>query len=249
MNKAEKFIVAFLLANIALAGALHFFSPPKPAASAEKSEAVESPGNTATQAVAEVVVSAPAPFNPDASTPLQQLRQWAKKDPGAAWDWILKQPDDDGRVEMLEALCCQIAEDGDPARAVAFADKLHLTQHGTLANLEQQWAQKDLPAARDWVVAKPPSDEKDELLQRVAYVWASSEPENAARFAVEKMQPGNTQIEAVISVLHQWALRDGAGAAAWVQLFPEGNLRTRAMNELEGIKQYQSALSSTSPAE
>jgi len=239
LSKTEKLIVAFLLANIALAGALHFLSPVKPVVSVARSETVISPDNEVNKAVSNISVSTPAAFTFDASSDsLDQLRQWARQDPDAAWGWVLKQPDDDRRVEMLEELCYEIAQDGDPARAVALADKLHLTSHGTLANLEQQWAQNDLPAAREWAVAKPAGDEKNELLERVAYVWASADPENAARFVVEKMSPGNAQTEAAISVLHQWALRDFNGARAWVELFPEGEIRERAVNELAGVREY-----------
>lgn len=44
-----------------------------------------------------------------------------------------------------------------------------------------------------------------------------------------------------MAVLHQWALRDLPAAERWVARFPEGDLRTRALNELEGIAKYQSA--------
>jgi hypothetical protein len=241
LNKTEKLIVAFLLANIALAGALHFFSPIRPAVSIEKSELAKSPANKADSYAS--VVSTPVVFTSDTPSDysLDQFRQWARKDPSAAWDWTLKQPDGDRRVEMLEELCCEIAEDGDPARAVALADTLRLTSHGALASLEQQWAQKDLSAARAWAITKPAGDEKNELLERVAYVWASADPENAARFVVENMPTGNAQTEAVMSVLHQWALRDFAGAEAWVELFPAGELRQRATNELAGIREYSLA--------
>jgi hypothetical protein len=169
--------------------------------------------------VVSTLIASPSDASSDYS--LEQFRQWAKRNPHAAWDWALKEPDDDHRVEMLGELCCQIAEDGDPARAVTLADNLYLTDLGTLANLGQQWAQKDLPAAREWAVAKPTGDEKNELLERVAYVWASSDPANAARLVIEKMSPGSAQTEAAISVLHQWALQNFDDAAAWVDLFPK----------------------------
>ena len=52
---------------------------------------------------------------------------------------------------------------------------------------------------------------------------------------VEQIPPGSIQTEAVISVLHQWFLRDMAGAAAWVDQFPAGDLKVRAENEMSGI--------------
>lgn len=231
--------MAFLLANLALAGALHFLSPAKPAASVAESETAKSTDNEVNEAIPNTSVSTPAAVaSESAPDSLDRLRQWAKRDPGEAWNWVLKQPDGDHRVEMLEAVCFQIAEDGDPARAVALADNLHLTGHGTLANLEQQWAQTDLPAAREWAIAKPAGDEKNELLERVGFVWSASQPSAAADFVVQEMTPGPAQTEAAISVLHQWALRDFDGAKAWVELFPDGEIRERAVNELAGVQEY-----------
>ncbi|MBW8865584.1 MAG: hypothetical protein JF609_11830, partial [Verrucomicrobia bacterium] len=241
MNKTEKLIVTFLLANIALAGAFHFLLPATSVASIPKTQPAHPSVATVHKAGAAIanVNFATAPDS------LDKFRDWARQDSGAALEWASRQPDSDRRTEMLEAACFQIAQD-DPARAVILADNLNLTNHATLANVEGQWALTDLSAARDWAVGKPAGSARDELLARVAYVQASTDPENAARFVVEKMTPGDAQIEAVISVVYQWALRDPKGAMAWVQDFPEGGIRDRAVNEITGVEQYQLALSSQS---
>lgn len=59
--------MAFLLANFALAGALHFFLFVKPSASAPKSEAVKRPANKANKAVSNAFISTPKAFTFDAS--------------------------------------------------------------------------------------------------------------------------------------------------------------------------------------
>ena len=59
------------------------------------------------------------------------------------------------------------------------------------------------------------------------------------RFVVKQIPPGLTQTEAAIMVVHQWALRDPAGAASWVESFPEGPIRDRAVNELKGLARLQ----------
>ena len=227
--------MAFLLAFTALAGALHFLVPITRVAEVQTVEA-ETPIANSDEPREVVANPVTAESTPDT---FDKFREWAARDVGAALSWAAEQSESDKRNEMLELACDQIAQT-DPARAVVLADNFGLT-NGTLMNLEQQWAQKDLPAAREWALAKPAGSGKDELLERVAYVWAFTEPENAARFAVEKMQSGNTQIEAVISVLHQWGLRDLKGAMAWGELFPEGPLRERALDELRGIQDYQTS--------
>lgn len=234
----EKFIVAFLLANIALAGALHFFPPVKPVAAVPETQPVNGPGVVI--ATARMAMT-PVAFDFSAGS-LDKFREWARADSYAALNWAMKQPASSRRTEMLEAACYQAAQN-DPAQAVTQAVALNLTAHATLANLEQQWAQKDLIAARDWALALPADQQRDELLERVACVWAATDPVSAAQLALDKMTPGDAQVETVISVVHQWALRDMDGVKAWVLQFPEGDIRNRAMNELAGIAQYRSTLS------
>jgi len=63
--------------------------------------------------------------------------------------------------------------------------------------------------------------------------------DSVMRFVVKQIPPGLTQTEAAIMVVHQWALRDPAGAASWVESFPEGPIRDRAVNELKGLARLQ----------
>ncbi len=69
-----------------------------------------------------------------------------------------------------------------------------------------------------------------------------TEPAAAANFVVREIPPGSAQTEAVISILHQWALRNFDDAAAWVELFPDGEIRERAINELAGVRDYSLAM-------
>jgi len=73
------------------------------------------------------------------------------------------------------------------------------------------------------------------LMARLAYVQSQTDPASGARLAVKEIAAGSVQDEAVISVVHQWALRDLAGAQAWVNKFPEGPIRVRASTELIGV--------------
>ena len=113
-----------------------------------------------------------------------------------------------------------------------------------IENLSQQWATKNYSAALAFVVKLPAGEERDHLIQRVAFVQAQGSPLEAAQLVVAEIRPGLVQEEAVIMVVHQWALNDQGGAAAWVQRFPESKLRERAERELEGLKQFLSLHSS-----
>jgi len=149
----------------------------------------------------------------------------------------------DNRRDNLANICYQWAEK-DPAGAVAAAQYFHLSDgSGTIMeNLTQQWAAKDLPEAMAWASAHASGTERDQLIGRVAFIEAQTQPAEAAALVVEQIPEGEIQMEAAMSVVHQWGLQDMTAAAAWVERFPEGDLRTRAVNELQGIANHQQAM-------
>src|SRR6185503_15598474 len=109
-----------------------------------------------------------------------------------------------------------------------------------LENMVQQWADQNESAARAYAINKPPGEERDRLLSRVALTRSKESPVDAAKLVVEWISPGEVQNEAAISVLHQWALLDPDAALAWAQLFPEESLRNRALKEVEVMIPNQS---------
>ncbi len=112
-----------------------------------------------------------------------------------------------------------------------------------LNDLAQQWAQQDFSSALAWALARVQSGQRDGLIARLAFVESQTDPAAAAQLAVEQIPVGPTQDETVMSVVHQWALRDPASASAWVDQFPAGPLRDRALLELSGIAEYRNLAS------
>jgi hypothetical protein len=110
-----------------------------------------------------------------------------------------------------------------------------------LENFVQLWSAVDLTSASQWVHGIPAGQARNALMARLAYVESQSAPADAARRVVDEIPPGPIQEEAVAMVLHQWALRSFDDAAAWVAMFPEGKTRERAINELDGIRDYSLA--------
>jgi hypothetical protein len=104
-----------------------------------------------------------------------------------------------------------------------------------LGNLAQQWADQDMQAACDWALAQPPGEQRDRLLQRIAIVESRINPVKAAARVVMQMSPGELQYEAAMSVLNQWAQLDAEAAMKWAQIFPEEELRIRAINEVLNV--------------
>jgi hypothetical protein len=102
----------------------------------------------------------------------------------------------------------------------------------------QHWATIDLGAARDWIHQQPIGDRRDAFVARIIFVLSQQDPATAAQWVLDEIEPGPAQNESAISVLHQWALHDFSAAESWVQNFPEGPLRERAISELNGVVSY-----------
>ena len=149
---------------------------------------------------------------------------------------------------VVEMACAQVAE-SDPAQAVSLAEGYSGGCSNLLENLVHQWTEQNEPAATAYAISKPPGEERDRLLSRVAFTRSKENPIEAANLVAEWISPGEVQNEAAISVLHQWALRDPNAALAWARLFPEESLRDRALNEIANILSPPSEVGPGVPAE
>jgi hypothetical protein len=176
----------------------------------------------------------------------QMLRQvahgWAEQNSTTALAWAAGLTDADDRNSSLTDVCIQMSQT-DPAAAITTATQYGLeNQPGLFENMMQQWAAKDPAAALGWADQLPAGNERDEVMSSLAFVEAQVSPKDAADLVVYEIPPGSEQEEAAISILHQWALQDFAGASAWADQFQEGPLRDRAEQELDGIAEYRLAL-------
>jgi hypothetical protein len=174
---------------------------------------------------------------------LRELRNLASRDLDGALASIANLADEELHTEALEFICYGVAE-SNPAKAVSLAISSGLQDQASpvLPNLVQQWAAADLPSALTWAMKQPESEQRDECMARVALAYSRRMPADAARLVVDEIPAGQTQTESAIMVLHQWAKQDLPAAAAWVAMFPDGPLRTRAATELEGIARERKEL-------
>jgi hypothetical protein len=177
-----------------------------------------------------------------------RLRSSAAKDLEDARKWAEGRPDSDERADLIqaieEALCQEAIEPtgaeivgqlDEAVRRLAYED----SALGLVLNLTQKWAGEDLNAARDWVVNQPDSEIRGALLHRIAIEQTESDPVAAAHLVAEEIPPGPAQTEAVVTVVHRWALHDPTSAAAWAESFPVGLIRLRAQQELYGLANYR----------
>ncbi len=146
---------------------------------------------------------------------------------------------------LLTRQCLAIAE-RDPLAAMemAAANQLHEMDPGLAASLMAQWARRDFDRACEWTRTQEPSAWRDDVLARLAYVRAQADPVAAARLVAEDISAGPARDEAVICVIHQWALRDARGAALWAQSMTDEALRQRASDEIAALATTSSAAKS-----
>ena len=137
---------------------------------------------------------------------------------------------------LLARRCLALAE-RDPLAAMemALAHQLQKVDSGLLTSLIGQWAKQDFDGAHAWIKTQEAGDWRNDMLARLAYMRAQTDPLAAARLAVAEISPGPARDEAVISVLHQWALRDPETAKAWADSFQDDRLKIRALAEIQGI--------------
>jgi len=167
--------------------------------------------------------------SPSGERPSDTTTQWR-----AAFTTACAIADPLKREEALVRLCYERAE-SDPREALELAiDHGIEGSPGVIANLAQQWATVDLPSARAWCESQPDGEMREDLLARIGYVWSLSDPAAAAKFVSTSTAPGDSQTEAAISVLHQWSELDSKAARSWVECFPEGPTRERALHEVDG---------------
>jgi hypothetical protein len=168
----------------------------------------------------------------------QLLVAWAEKDADAALSWSDQLENDAERLRSQATVCTELAKE-KPRQALELAIGHGADEgigDGLLENLTMQWADREPAPALEWVRQQPTGEWRDRLMARVVFVLAKSEPFNAACHVAEEMEPGPMQNEAIISVLHQWAMSDFPAARDWAETLPTGVLRERAMNELTGLR-------------
>lgn len=183
------------------------------------------------------------PDSPLATGDLHRNRLWAERHPAVALAWLRRARAGEQRVAVAEVLCAELMP-AQPRVALALAENCRddgddgatrAAMRNLLDNLAQQWAERDFEAATGWALSKAPGEPRDRLLQRMAFARAGTDPEAAGRLVAKEMSPGHHRDEAAMAVLHQWIQTDAGAALAWIDSFPAGALRERALDEVASL--------------
>jgi hypothetical protein len=78
----------------------------------------------------------------------------------------------------------------------------------------------------------------EKLRLRYVHVLARSDPAQALRMAQDGFTAVADRDEAMLSVLHQWALREPNAARDWAANQAPDHLEARALAEIDGLESY-----------
>jgi hypothetical protein len=119
----------------------------------------------------------------------------------------------------------------DPERAIEAVMSIEnrMQRDQFLQGVVQSWAQKAPRAAVDWVLARPPSGDRTQLLSASLGMLAMTDGP-AAMGLVESLAPGE-RMQAQTIVLHRWSERDPRAALGWVERVENPGVRRQLMSQ------------------
>lgn len=110
---------------------------------------------------------------------------WAEVDLASALTWAAKLKDDGERKAVASEVCPLIALT-NPEEAIKMAELFDLSGYkGTMEELVQLWANKDMRAALDWIRIRAADEPRDRLLERIVGIPVETEPFHNASLIVQ----------------------------------------------------------------
>jgi hypothetical protein len=159
--------------------------------------------------------------------------EWANTNLNDAVVWARQLPD----LTEQNAVLLTIANEAvrvDPVESLRLAANLprdnqrdELIRHAAM-----EWASKDAEQAVSWARQIGDVQLRSQVLMSVATTWSETDPVSAATLAATEIPEGRDQSDAVIGIIERWAQQQPEVAAAWVEQFPAGALRTAAVENL-----------------
>ena len=166
--------------------------------------------------------------------------QWAAHDPDQAMSWVSQLSDLNERDTTLSSVVFQVAGQ-NPRLAVQLLNQspMDARLEIILGNLVQQWSALDPAAALAWVDNYPAGELRDHLYSNLVFLTGEHDPAAAARMIATSITSPEIQAEAAFAVVDKWAWVDPSGVRAWVNKFPDGELKTRAQTQIARIAAIQ----------
>jgi hypothetical protein len=187
------------------------------------------------------------------------LHHWMQTDPVAASNWLASRPgateeqtltvahDWVGKPEDLKQYLAQLPDTGwkqtflqdvsmeslfkDPQQAVNLAQQMNPgdAQTNLLRAVACGWVGADPNAALDWVAGVKDPALREQLVASAVQAYALSDPAQAAAWLVQEVKSDAVIKDAALNILNTWVATDPAAAASWAAQFPEGSIKSAAV--------------------
>lgn len=165
-------------------------------------------------------------------------QNWAKLNTDDAQAWASQLQNPSGHPTERDTILSYVSfavADTNPERAVQVLADCPINKDRfeiMVENLAQQFAdQGNMQPLVDLISKLPPGAERDGYFARLANAMARSDAVAAATLVSEEISPGPAQDDATLNIVGQWAWNDKAAARQWVDAFPPGELRDRALKK------------------
>ena len=158
---------------------------------------------------------------------------WANQDVPGAVEWGRQLSDESERQIALTCVGFEAVR-SDPLTALTVAMELNADSErdDLIRHAAGEWAVTARDAAAEWAKQIEDSPLRSRTMAAIAIAWAETDPRAAATLAIEELEPGRVQEDAVVSIVQRWAQQEPADAAAWISNFEEGELRAAAVHNL-----------------
>jgi hypothetical protein len=142
---------------------------------------------------------------------------WAKLAPEAASQWAVSLGNEVERDQAIEHVAFELAA----ADARSALNLLERRSRGNQADsatggVIASWANLDFDAAVAWAEAQPPSPALDEILQRLIFLKANTNPLMATQLADRMVTDDTVRGDVFASIAQVWAARDADAVHEWV---------------------------------
>jgi len=162
---------------------------------------------------------------------------WAEKDLVDAVAWVQQLPASGNKSAAAFSLASEAAARKEAMTAINLTASISPgPERDDLLNYAaQQWATTDRESAVAWINQIQDPALRESMLGKVAVNLGTQNPFAAAELIATSMGTGQVRDDAVVDVIRFWAPFASEKAAAWVDQFPESELRNAAMENLMDV--------------
>jgi len=146
------------------------------------------------------------------------------------FDWARNLPEGEARDNSLRSVFSTWSRQDPQAAMRALSGLSSGERKNAVQALASGWSQTAPEAVLQWSSSLTDASERADVVRAALFQWAGSSPESAAKF-VERI-PEAERSGPMESVVGNWASRDTASAAAWLDRQPTGPSKDAALRTL-----------------